>query len=95
MELNILDFLKEGYFIVIVALYVIGIFLKKLESIKDKWITTILMLLGITIAVLLTIINEQYKVNLEVILNGILQGILCWGVAVGVNQTVKQIGKEE
>lgn len=95
MELNILDFLKEGYFIVIVALYVIGIFLKKLESIKDKWITTILMLLGITIAVLLTIINAQYKVNLEVILNGILQGILCWGVAVGVNQTVKQIGKEE
>lgn len=95
MELNILDFLKEGYFIVIVALYVVGIFLKKLESIKDKWITTILMLLGITIAVLLTIINEQYKVNLEVILNGILQGILCWGVAVGVNQTVKQIGKEE
>ena len=95
MELNILDFLKEGYFIVIVALYVVGIFLKKLESIKDKWITTILMLLGITIAVLLTIINEQYKVNLEVILNGVLQGILCWGVAVGVNQTVKQIGKEE
>lgn len=95
MELNILDFLKEGYFIVIVALYVIGIFLKKLESIKDKWITTILMLLGITIAVLLTIINAQYKVNLEVILNGVLQGILCWGVAVGVNQTVKQISKEE
>ena len=95
MELNILDFLKEGYFIVIVALYVVGIFLKKLESIKDKWITTILMLLGITIAVLLTIINAQYKVNLEVILNGILQGILCWGVAVGVNQTVKQISKEE
>ena len=95
MELNILDFLKEGYFIVIVALYVVGIFLKKLESIKDKWITTILMLLGITIAVLLTIINEQYKVNLEVILNGVLQGILCWGVAVGVNQTVKQISKEE
>lgn len=95
MELNILDFLKEGYFIVIVALYVVGMFLKKLESIKDKWITTILMLLGITIAVLLAIINAEYKVNLEVVLNGILQGILCWGVAVGVNQTVKQIGKEE
>lgn len=95
MELNILDFLKEGYFIVIVALYVVGIFLKKLENIKDKWITTILMLLGITIAVLLAIINAKYKVDLEVVLNGILQGILCWGVAVGVNQTVKQICKEE
>ena len=38
MELNIMDFLKEGYIIVIVALYVIGIFLKKMETIKDKYI---------------------------------------------------------
>ena len=30
-----------------------------------------------------------------VIVNGILQGILCWGVAVGINQTVKQLGKNE
>ena len=83
MELNILDFLKEGYFIVIVALYVIGVFLKQLENVKDKWIVVILMLLGITLAVLLSIIAAQYKVTLEVILNGVLQGILCWGVSVG------------
>lgn len=95
MELNILDFLKEGYFIVIVALYVIGIFLKKMETIKDKYIVVILMALSVIVAVLLTIINAQYKIDLEVILNGILQGILCWGVSVGVNQTVKQIGKTE
>lgn len=95
MELNILDFLKEGYFIVIVALYVIGAFLKQLENVKDKWIVVILMLLGITLAVLLSIIAAQYKVTLEVILNGVLQGILCWGVSVGVNQTIKQVKKEE
>lgn len=95
MELNILDFLKEGYFIVIVALYVIGIFLKKMETIKDKYIVVVLMVLSIIVATLLTIINAQYKIDLEVVLNGILQGILCWGVAVGVNQTVKQVGKEE
>ena len=95
MELNIMDFLKEGYFIVIVALYVIGIFVKKMETIKDKYIVVILMALSVIVAVLLTIINAQYKVDLEVILNGILQGILCWGVSVGVNQTVKQIGKTE
>lgn len=95
MQLNILDFLKEGYFIVIVALYVIGVFLKQLESVKDKWIVVILMLLGITLAVLLSIIAAQYKVTLEVILNGVLQGILCWGVSVGINQTIKQVQKEE
>ena len=53
------------------------------------------MLFGITFAVLLSIINAQYKINLEVIVNGILQGILCWGVSVGVNQTIKQLNKEE
>lgn len=57
MELNILDFLKEGYFIVIVALYVIGIFLKKMETIKDKYIVVVLMVLSIIVATLLTIIN--------------------------------------
>ena len=95
MELNIMDFLKEGYIIVIVALYVIGIFLKKMETIKDKYIVVILMALSVVIAVLLTIINAQYKVDLEVILNGILQGILCWGVSVGVNQLKIQAKKEE
>ena len=95
MELNIMDFLKEGYIIVIVALYVIGIFLKKIETIKDKYIVVILMALSVVIAVLLTIINAQYKVDLEVILNGILQGILCWGVSVGVNQLKIQAKKEE
>lgn len=95
MELNILDFLKEGYFIVIVALYVIGIFLKKMETIKDKYIVVILMALSVVIATLLTIINADYSVNLEVILNGILQGILCWGVSVGVNQLKVQAGKIE
>lgn len=95
MELNILDFLKEGYFIVIVALYVIGIFLKKMETIKDKYIVVILMALSVIVATLLTIINADYSVNLEVILNGILQGILCWGVSVGVNQLKVQAGKIE
>ena len=95
MELNIMDFLKEGYIIVIVALYVIGIFLKKMETIKDKYIVVILMALSVIVAVLLTIINAQYKVDLEVILNGILQGILCWGVSVGVNQLKIQAKKEE
>lgn len=90
-----MNFISEGMLIVIVAIYVMGVFLKKLESVKDKYITCILMFFGITIAVLLSIINAQYKVNLDVIVNGILQGILCWGVSIGINQTTKQLGKEE
>ncbi len=39
--------------------------------------------------------SSEYKVLYEAIVNGILQGILCWGVAVGINQTIKQVKKEE
>ena len=79
----------------IVVIYVVGIFLKKTDKVKDNYITIILMIFGITFAILLDVINSQYKVALDVIVNGILQGILCWGVAVGVNQTAKQLGKKD
>ena len=81
--------------ILIVVIYVVGIFLKKTDKVKDNYITIILMIFGITFAILLDVINSQYKVALDVIVNGILQGILCWGFAVGVNQTAKQLGKKD
>ena len=81
--------------ILIVVIYVVLIFLKKTDKVKDNYITIILMIFGITFAILLDVINSQYKVALDVIVNGILQGILCWGVAVGVNQTAKQLGKKD
>ena len=92
---NLMKFIPEFLFIVIVATYVVGIFLKRLESVKDKYITSILMLFAITAPILLNIINAEFKVALDVIVNGVLQGILCWGVAVGLNQTAKQLRKEE
>lgn len=90
---NLLNFIPENLLILIGVIYVFGIFLKKLESVKDNYITVILMVFGITFAILLNIINSEYKVLFDVIVNGILQGILCWGVAVGVNQTTKQLNK--
>ena len=36
---NLMNFIPEFLFIVIVATYVVGIFLKRLESVKDKYIT--------------------------------------------------------
>lgn len=92
---KLMNFIPEFLFIVIVSTYVVGIFLKRLESVKDKYITSILMLFAITAAILLNIINAEFKVALDVIVNGVLQGILCWGVAVGINQTAKQLTKQE
>ncbi|WP_321833505.1 phage holin family protein [Clostridium butyricum] len=92
---NLMNFIPENLMILVVVIYVVGIFLKKTDKIKDNYITVILMIFGITFAILLNIINSEYKVALDVIVNGILQGILCWGVAVGVNQTAKQLTREE
>lgn len=90
---NLLTFIPENLLILVAAIYVVGVFLKKLESVKDNYITIILMAFAITFAVLLNLINSQYKVLYEAVINAVLQGILCWGVAVGVNQTYKQINK--
>ena len=92
---NLMTFIPEFLIIVIVATYVVGVFLKKLETVPDKFITSLLMLFSITIAVLLNIINTQYKVALDTIVNGVLYGILYCVVAVGVNQTYKQLNKSE
>lgn len=90
---NLLNFIPENLLILIGVIYVLGIFLKKIESVQDKYITIILMGFAITFAMLLNIINSEYKVIFDVAVNGILQGILCWGVAVGINQTAKQLNK--
>ena len=90
---NLMTFIPENLLVLIAAIYVFGIWLKKLETVKDNYITVILMLFAITFAVLLNLINRQHKVMYEAIVNAILQGILCWGVAIGINQTYKQLNK--
>ena len=90
---NLIKFIPENLLILVAAIYVVGIFLKRIESVKDNYIPICLMLFAITFAILLNIINSEYKVMFDAIVNAILQGILCWGVAIGVNQTAKQISK--
>ena len=96
MELtNLIQFIPENLLILIVATYTLGIFLKKLEGVKDKYITISLMLFSITFSVLLNLINTEYMVMYKAIVNAVLQGILCWGVAVGTNQLKVQSNKLE
>ena len=82
---NLMNFIPEFLFIVIVATYVVGIFLKRLESVKDKYITIILMVFTIVFSMVLSGLSAT----------AFLQGILCWGVSVGINQTAKQLSKQE
>ena len=94
-EINLIDYLPSYMIILLVASYVLGAILKSLDCVKDKYITLILGFLDITIAVLLAIINAKYKVALDTIIMGVLQGIIAWGISIGINQTGKQLNKEE
>jgi hypothetical protein len=82
---NLLTFIPESLLILVAAIYVLGIFLKKIEGVKDKYITIILMVFAVAFSMVLTGFTAT----------ALLQGILCWGVSVGINQTAKQLVKEE
>lgn len=88
------QFIPSSLLILVSATYVLGVFLKK-SPIPDKYIPIALMVFCITLAFLLNLINGEYRTAYVSAVNALLQGILCWGVAVGVNQTVKQLNKEE
>ncbi|MBY6988520.1 phage holin family protein, partial [Clostridium botulinum] len=54
-------------------------------SVKDKYITVALMIFAIVFSMILSRPSAT----------AFLQGVLCWGVAVGLNQTGKQLNKQE
>lgn len=77
---NLISFVPEQLIIVVVALYVIGVFLKNTPTIKDWCIPYILLIIGVVGSVFLVGFNAT----------GVLQGIICTGVAVMTNQVAKQ-----
>ncbi|MGL5151804.1 MAG: phage holin family protein [Clostridium sp.] len=82
---NLIQFVPGELLILIASIYVLGIFLKKIERVKDNYITAFLMVFAISFSLVLVGFNA----------NAILQGILCWGSAVGVNQLKVQANKVE
>ena len=92
---NLTQFLPTYLMIVVAAILVLGVAFKKSAVITDKYIVFLLLIFGITFAVLLDIISQEYKTTAEAFGYGILHGIICWGVSVASHQTFKQIQKEE
>ena len=77
---NIIKFVPDQLLILVVALYVIGMFLKKTPKVVDWSIPWILIILGVGFSVAIIGINPT----------SILQGIICAFCSVGANQLVKQ-----
>ena len=83
--MEILTYITENAIILIPVLIIIGLILKKLEFIPDKYIPLILLPLGILGAMAL----GGWTVE------SAIQGILVTGAAVYGNQIVKQLQKVE
>ena len=77
---NIMEFVSENMYIVVAALYIIGVFIKAIPKIPNWIIPFVLTAVGIVFGVWM-IGGAQ----------GILQGVLCAGGAVLVNQAYKQV----
>lgn len=75
--MELLQFIPENLVILIISLGILGLFLKK-SNVKDKFIPSILLTFSIISSCLLL---KNFDIT------SILQGIICWGVAVGFNQT--------
>lgn len=77
-------FINESALILIPITYIVGLFIKSVEYIKDKYIPLILL----CIAVILSCCLNGFNID------SLLQGILCAGVAVFCNQSIKQLLKK-
>lgn len=85
MEIELLQaFISEKAYILIPTIYIIGMFLKSLESIPDKYIPMVLLFISIVLSASINGLGAD----------SFIQAVLCCGVAVFFNQTFKQITKK-
>lgn len=92
------EYIKPELLILAIVLYFLGIAIKNIEAIKDKYIPLVLGFVGIifsAIYVVATSTIASYQDVLTIIFTSIVQGILVAGASVYVNQLIKQNNKEE
>lgn len=82
--MDILEYIVDKALILIPVLNILGMILKNMEKIPDKFIPLILLVFGILGAIALSGLSAD----------SVIQGILVTGAAVYGNQIVKQFKKE-
>lgn len=82
--MDILEYVVDKALILIPVLNILGMLLKNIEKIPDKFIPLILLAFGILGAIALSGLSAD----------SVIQGVLVTGAAVYGNQIVKQLKKE-
>lgn len=91
--MNNIDFekyIQPELLVLVAVLYFVGMGLKT-SDVADKYIPVILGVVGVAMATLYTIASVGFSAM--GIFTGITQGVICAGVAVYVNQIIKQAKK--
>lgn len=95
---QIINYIKPELIVVAIALYFIGMAIKQSETIADKYIPSILGIIGIVICgiyVIATCSLSGIQNIAMAIFTAIVQGILVAGLSNYVNQLIKQMNKNE
>lgn len=95
---QITNYIKPELMVVAIVLYFIGIWMKQLQEVKDKYIPFVLGIIGIVICMIYVFATcdcDSSKKILMAVFTAITQGILAAGASTYVNQLIKQSGKTE
>lgn len=95
---QILNYVKPELVVVSIALYFIGVCLKEVQTVADKYIPAILGVIGIVICGIYVVATCDLKGTQNVamaIFTAIVQGILVAGLSNYANQLIKQLNKDE
>lgn len=95
---QIMNYIKPELIVVAVVLYFIGMWLKKAQAVKDKYIPLILGGIGIVLCAIWVLATSTIGTGQDIamaVFTAIVQGILVAGVSTYINQIVKQSQKAE
>lgn len=99
MDITVIqELVKPELLVLVPVLYLIGMGLKKVAILNDKYIPTLLGLFGVFLAMIYlasTVSLSTPQEILSFVFAGITQGILAAGSSVYINQIYKQATKEE
>ena len=83
--MEFLNYISDNALVLIPVIYIVGMFLKGLEGVNDKYIPFVLMFVSIAFSIAMLGLN----------VDSIIQGILIAGATVLSNQLIKQSKKSE
>lgn len=95
---QIMNYIKPELIVVAVVLYFVGMWLKKAQAVKDKYIPLILGGIGIILCAIWVFATSTIGSGQDIamaVFTAIVQGILVAGVSTYINQIVKQSQKTE